>query len=92
MTLSGAKDCRGSTNDAKILLHFLHSAGDGVSLSVRRLADGRGRRTRHRRREEVVYSDRHREAVIVLREGWLGEVAFPGSGGGGGWPDSGVVV
>lgn len=26
MTLSGAKACRGSTNDAKILLHFLHSA------------------------------------------------------------------
>lgn len=42
MTLSGAKDCRGSTNDAKILLHFLHSAGDGVSLRVRQLAGGKG--------------------------------------------------
>lgn len=38
-----------------------------------------------------MYSDRHREAVIVLRERLLGEVAIPGSVGGGGWPDSGVV-
>jgi len=27
MILSGPKDCRGSTKDVKILLHFLHSAG-----------------------------------------------------------------
>lgn len=29
--------------------------------------------------------------IIVLRERWLSEVAIPGSVGGGGWPDSGVV-
>lgn len=41
MTLSGAKDCRGSTNDAKILLHFLHSAAVcGQLLGVERVSWG----------------------------------------------------
>jgi len=53
MILSGPKDWRGSTKDARILPHFLHSAVVVLAVALLQALDQHVL-TRHRRRERIV--------------------------------------
>jgi len=68
MILSGPKDCRGSTNDVRILLHFLHSA-NGFNISYvlveKSFRDGENL-TRHRRGQRIM--DTHLAHLISFSE------------------------
>lgn len=68
MILSGPKACRGSTNDARILPHFLHSAVKDISSLYLQMCK-QSELTRHRRRERIM--DSH---VFVNLFGALGIV------------------
>jgi hypothetical protein len=77
MILSGPKDCRGSMNEDKILLHLLHSAiSASASRSPSRSEVGwEDMLTRHRRREGVMEAHRgrlspHAGSTRQLRRTW----------------------